>query len=74
MEKESDYSLGRLCYWRDSIFTGFSIFTNALQEVGTESNIELLSGLAFSATFITGAIIGPVWGTLADKYGRKQQI
>ncbi len=45
-----------------------------LQEVGAEANIEFLSGLAFSATFITGALIGPVWGTLADKYGRKQQI
>ncbi len=45
-----------------------------LQEVGADTNIELLSGLAFSATFITSALIGPVWGTLADKYGRKQQI
>lgn len=45
-----------------------------LQEVGAESNIELLSGLAFSVTFITSALMGPVWGTLADKYGRKQQI
>ncbi len=45
-----------------------------LQEVGAETNIELLSGLAFSATFVTSAMIGPVWGTLADKYGRKKQI
>jgi len=45
-----------------------------LQEVGAKTNIEFLSGLAFSATFITSAMIGPVWGTLADKYGRKQQI
>ncbi|QOR33977.1 MFS transporter [Clostridium sp. 'deep sea'] len=45
-----------------------------LQEVGTTDNIEFLSGLAFGVTFITGAIMGPIWGTLADKYGRKPQI
>ncbi len=45
-----------------------------LQEVGTTENIEFLSGLAFGVTFITSAIMGPVWGTLADKYGRKPQI
>ncbi len=45
-----------------------------LEEVGATSNIEMLSGLAFSVTFVTSAFMGPVWGTLADKYGRKQQI
>ncbi len=45
-----------------------------LQEVGATDNIELLSGVAFGATFIVGAFMGPIWGTLADKYGRKPQI
>lgn len=45
-----------------------------LQEVGAENNIEMWSGMAFGVTFVTSALMGPVWGSLADKYGRKPQI
>jgi MFS family permease len=32
------------------------------------------SGIAFGATFFTAALVQPVWGWLADKYGRKSML
>jgi DHA1 family multidrug resistance protein-like MFS transporter len=36
--------------------------------------VNVWSGLLFSAAFVTGALISPYWGSLADKYGRKPMI
>lgn len=33
--------------------------------------ISMYSGLAFAVTFITQAIMSPIWGSLADRKGRK---
>ena len=33
--------------------------------------LNILSGVAFSITFLAKAIISPYWGKLADQYGRK---
>lgn len=35
------------------------------------SQVEQLSGIAFSITFLAGCLMSPVWGKLADKWGRK---
>ncbi|ADU28123.1 MFS transporter [Ethanoligenens harbinense] len=35
------------------------------------STVSVLSGAAFSITFVTAAVMAPVWGTLADLRGRK---
>ena len=35
---------------------------------------ELLAGLVFSAQGITMMIVAPVWGALADRFGRKKMI
>ena len=32
------------------------------------------SGIAFGATFLTAALMAPVWGRLADRYGRKLML
>ncbi len=32
------------------------------------------SGIAFGATFFTAALVQPVWGWLADRYGRKSML
>lgn len=32
------------------------------------------SGIAYSATFFTAALAAPVWGMLADRYGRKPML
>lgn len=36
--------------------------------------LNLWSGALFSSAFITGALISPYWGSLADQYGRKPMI
>lgn len=36
--------------------------------------VERWSGLIFGATFLVSAIAAPLWGNLADKYGRKPML
>ncbi|MEY2196182.1 multidrug efflux MFS transporter [Neobacillus sp. BF23-41] len=36
--------------------------------------IAQFSGLAFGATFIISAVFSPIWGSAADKYGRKPML
>lgn len=45
-----------------------------LEEVGVAANLELWSGMAFSISFVMSAIMSPIWGAMADKYGRKVMI
>lgn len=45
-----------------------------LRQVGVVEGLEVWSGIAFSASFIMSAVMSPVWGALADKYGRKVMI
>lgn len=45
-----------------------------LEEVGVGENLAFWSGIAFSVSFIVSAIMAPIWGSLADKYGRKVMI
>lgn len=66
--------------WVGTVFAGISFslvspfLPRLLQQVGVASNLEVWSGWAFAATFYTSAILAPVWGALADKYGRKPQL
>lgn len=59
---------------------GFSVFFPFLplyvQELGssTGTNLELLTGLVFSGQAVAMALIAPLWGTLADRYGRKLMV
>jgi MFS family permease len=39
-----------------------------------EAAIVQWSGIAFSATFFAAALIAPLWGRLADRYGRKLML
>lgn len=45
-----------------------------LEQMGTKSNLEAWSGALYSASFMSSCILSPVWGSLADKYGRKVMI
>ncbi|MDP3058195.1 MAG: MFS transporter [bacterium] len=45
-----------------------------LEDVGVKNNLATWSGVAFSASFLMSAIMSPVWGSLADRYGRKIMI
>ncbi|MDR0199923.1 MAG: MFS transporter [Streptococcaceae bacterium] len=39
-----------------------------------KSTLNILSSVTFAVTFIMTAIISPVWGRLADKYGRRPML
>jgi MFS family permease len=42
--------------------------------VHNTSDIERWSGLVFGGTFLVSALVSPLWGSLADKYGRKPML
>ncbi|EHN59762.1 MFS transporter [Oenococcus kitaharae] len=46
------------------------LFFRQLDPVNTKT-LTLLSGIAFSITFLAKAIVSPFWGRLSDKKGRK---
>ncbi len=66
--------------WVGTVIAGisFSIVSpflpSLLEQVGATDNLEVWSGWAFSASFYTSALMYPVWGALADKYGRRPQL
>jgi MFS family permease len=45
-----------------------------LEQMGVVEDLEAWSGALFSAAFASSCILAPVWGSLADKYGRKIMI
>ncbi len=47
-----------------------------VEELGSSTglSVELLSGLVFSAQAFTMMFAGPIWGTLADRHGRKLMV
>ncbi|GJD35335.1 MFS transporter [Methylobacterium aerolatum] len=42
--------------------------------VTDEAAIVQWSGVAFGATFLSAALVAPLWGRLADRYGRKPML
>ena len=42
--------------------------------VDTQSDVIRWSGVAFSATFLGTAVTAPLWGRLADRFGRKPML
>ncbi|MBS3984781.1 MAG: MFS transporter [Selenomonadales bacterium] len=69
-----------LVLWVGTVFAGISFSLVApflpllLKQVGVVENLEVWSGWAFASTFFTSALMAPVWGSLADKYGRRLQL
>lgn len=47
-----------------------------VRQLGVESQSAVIewSGVAFSATFLGTAVTAPLWGRLADRYGRKPML
>jgi DHA1 family multidrug resistance protein-like MFS transporter len=47
-----------------------------VQQLGVASSSAIIqwSGVAFSATFLGTAVTAPLWGHLADRYGRKPML
>src|SRR6516225_2175307 len=47
-----------------------------VQQLGVASQADVIqwSGVAFGATFLGTAVTAPLWGRLADRYGRKPML
>ena len=47
-----------------------------VRELGASTDAEVLrwSGIAYGATFLTAALVAPLWGALGDRYGRKAML
>jgi DHA1 family multidrug resistance protein-like MFS transporter len=57
-----------------SLITPFlSLFIETLGEF-SPVELNLWSGTIFAASFLTNALTAPLWGRLADKYGRKPML
>jgi DHA1 family multidrug resistance protein-like MFS transporter len=40
----------------------------------SESSINLWAGIVHSSAFLVGAVMAPLWGLLADKYGKRKMV
>lgn len=45
-----------------------------IAELGVGENLYAWSGWTYAISFVSSAIMSPVWGNLADRYGRKPMI
>lgn len=45
-----------------------------LTELGLQENVSLWSGFIISIAFLTYALMAPVWGSLADRYGKRVML
>lgn len=43
-------------------------------DLGVTNHLEIWTGFVFAITFMSGALIAPFWGSIADKYGRKPMM
>ena len=67
--------------WLGNFFTGASFslvmpfMALYVEQLGAPQNkVEWYAGLAVSLSALTSALIAPVWGRLADRYGRKPMM
>jgi MFS transporter, DHA1 family, multidrug resistance protein len=74
-------------YRRNLLILSFTIFLAAfsweqiapflpffLKELGVTKNLPFWSGLLFTLQFSASSLVGPIWGKMADKYGRKPMV
>ncbi|MBP2017893.1 MFS family permease [Symbiobacterium terraclitae] len=45
-----------------------------IAELGVAENLYTWSGVIFAVTFLSSSIMAPIWGNLADRYGRKPML
>ena len=67
--------------WFGSFLTGASISLVVpfmpifVEQLGIERNqVAFYAGLAISVSAVSAALVSPIWGILADKYGRKPMM
>lgn len=75
-------------YWKTNLyvvlvvaFVGMASFTlvtpflpYVLKSMDVTENLATWSGLAYAASFLTSGLMAPVWGSVADKYGKRMQL
>lgn len=74
-------------YQRNLLILSFTVFLAAfswnqvmpflplfLMDVGITENLPFWSGILFSAQFVATIIMGPFWGKMSDRYGRKLMV
>jgi len=76
------WKINLISVWFGCFFTGLAIsqiipflplYLEQLGVTGGES-LSLWSGLTFSITFVISAAVAPLWGSLADRKGRKLML
>lgn len=68
--------------WLGCFFTGLAMsqilpfLPLYIEQLGVHSHesLSMWSGLVFSGTFLVSAIVAPMWGSLADRKGRKLML
>lgn len=86
---EKRYMAGET-YWRRNLWVCFTgSFTTMIgmtlllpflplyvEELGAKGQFEIAwwSGVAYSATFLSAALVAPLWGRIGDRYGRKLML
>jgi len=64
-------ALTKIPRWQRTLIV---LFFSQILGSSTGMSVELLAGLVFSAQAFTMMLAAPVWGRLADRYGRKLMI
>lgn len=68
--------------WLGCFFTGLAMsqilpfLPLYVEQLGVHSHesLSLWSGMVFSATFLVSAVVSPLWGSMADRRGRKLML
>lgn len=76
------WKVNLISVWFGCLFTGLAIsqiipfLPLYVEQLGVTdpSSLTLWSGLIFSVTFMVSAIVAPMWGSLADRKGRKLML
>ncbi|MCP2232236.1 multidrug efflux MFS transporter [Erwinia aphidicola] len=76
------WKINLISVWFGCLFTGLAIsqiipfLPLYVEQLGVTdpSALTLWSGLIFSITFLVSAIVSPMWGSLADRKGRKLML
>ncbi|HDR2891213.1 TPA: multidrug efflux MFS transporter [Enterobacter asburiae] len=76
------WKVNLISVWFGCFFTGLAIsqilpfLPLYVSQLGVSSHeaLSMWSGLVFSVTFLVSAIVSPMWGSLADRKGRKLML
>ncbi|QKJ86112.1 MFS transporter [Paramixta manurensis] len=76
------WKVNLISVWLGCFFTGLAIsqilpfLPLYIEQLGVHSHraLNIWSGLTFSVTFMVSAVVSPMWGSLADRKGRKLML